>query len=50
MQYSLVAVEKAVKQEAAQERDPKSILINMDSQAPNKVVQEALSDGRIRLP
>ena len=50
MQYSLVAVEKAVKQEVVQERNPETILINMDSQAPNKVVQEALSEGRICLP
>ena len=50
MQYSLVAVEKAVKQEVVQGRDPETILINMDSQAPNKVVQEALADGRILLP
>ena len=46
MQYSLVAVEKASGQETGQE----SMLINMDSQAPNKVVQEALSEGRICLP
>lgn len=39
MRYSLVAVEKDA-----------TLLINMDSQAPNKVVQEALADGRIRLP
>lgn len=50
MQYSLVAVEKAVKQEVVQERNPETILINMDSQAPNKVVQEALAGGRILLP
>jgi len=42
MRYSLVAVEKKVGRE--------TILINMDSQAPNKVVQEALADGRITLP
>lgn len=38
MQYSLIAVEKG------------SLLINMDSQAPNKVVQEALENGSLRLP
>ena len=42
MRYSLVAVEKTT--------DQGKILINMDSQAPNKVVGEALADGRIRLP
>lgn len=42
MRYSLVAVEK--------ETEKGKILINMDSQAPNKVVQEALADGRIMLP
>ena len=43
MRYSLVAVRKAV-------AGGGQILINMDSQAPNKVVGEALADGRIRLP
>lgn len=38
MQYSLIAVEKG------------KLLINMDSQAPNKVVKEALESGRIILP
>ena len=42
MRYSLVAVEKAF--------GGGKLLVNMDSQAPNKVVQEALADGRIRLP
>ena len=42
MRYSLVAVEKTT--------DQGKILINMDSQAPNKVTQEALADGRISLP
>lgn len=46
MQYSLIAVEKVIGQGDCSE----SILINMDSQAPNKVVQEALADGRICLP
>lgn len=43
MRYSLIAVRKAVEGGG-------QILINMDSQAPNKVVGEALADGRIRLP
>lgn len=38
MRYSLIAVEKA------------SLLVNMDSQAPNKVVQEALESGKLKLP
>lgn len=38
MRYSLIAVIK------------NDILINMDSQAPNKVVEEALLDGRIKVP
>ncbi len=36
--YDLIAVEKS------------GILINMDSQVPNRVVREALEDGRILLP
>ena len=43
MRYSLIAVRKAV-------AGGGQILINMDSQAPNKVVGEALADGQIRLP
>lgn len=42
MRYSLIAVEKT-----AQNR---SLLINMDSQAPNKVVKESLMNGRLLLP
>lgn len=42
MRYSLIAVEKAVADGY--------LLINMDSQAPNKVVKEALMDGRLLLP
>lgn len=38
LMYDLIAVEKG------------SLLINMDSQAPNKVVREALENGIIRLP
>lgn len=41
--FSLIAVEKMLK-------DGTVLLINMDSQAPNKVVGEALKDGSIRLP
>lgn len=36
--YSLIAVEK------------QGLLINMDSQAPNQVVEEALHTGKIKLP
>ena len=50
MRYSLVAVEKQVGSGAGGGTGEKTILINMDSQAPNKVVQEALADGRICLP
>lgn len=46
MRYSLVAVEKA----GAAAEGKGSLLINMDSQAPNKVAHEALADGRISLP
>ena len=38
LRYDLVAVEK------------ESLLVNIDSQAPNTVVKEALHDGAIRLP
>jgi len=41
MRYSLVGVEKNTASG--------KLMINMDSQAPNKVVGEALSEGRIRL-
>ena len=50
MRYSLVAVEKEVGDAAGSAVGKETILINMDSQAPNKVVQEALADGRIKLP
>ena len=42
MRYSLIGVEKKTKQGI--------IMINMDSQAPNKVVKEALISGKINLP
>ena len=50
MQHSLVAVEKKVVCNAGDGKGERTILINMDSQAPNKVAQEALADGRISLP
>ena len=42
MRYSLIAVEKR--------RAEDTLLINMDSQAPNKVVKEALLSGKLQLP
>ena len=42
MRFSLIGVEKIT--------DEKTLLINMDSQAPNKVVKEALLDGTLPLP
>lgn len=42
LEYSLIAVEKKVAEG--------QILINMDSQAPNKIVKEALANGKIKLP
>ena len=42
MRFSLIGVEKV--------SDDKTLLINMDSQAPNKVVKEALLDGTLPLP
>ena len=42
MRYSLIGVEK--------ETDSGTLMINMDSQAPNKAVSEALRDGTIKLP
>ena len=42
LRYSLIAVEKKT------ERG--TFLVNMDSQAPNKVVKEAVENGDIRLP
>ena len=43
LRYSLIKVEKKLP-------DGSSILINMDSQAPNQVVYEALSESRLQLP
>lgn len=55
--YSLIAVEKAIPAAAekaipaaGKKATPGILLINMDSQAPNKVVQEALESGKLRLP
>lgn len=42
MRYSLYGVEKEVA--------GGKILVNMDSQAPNKVVREALENGKIKIP
>ena len=42
MRYSLIGVEKVT--------EGGILMINMDSQAPNKAVSEALSDGTIKLP
>ena len=56
MRYSLIAVVKETARQGADRSRASdgdqagSILVNMDSQAPNKVVQEALTDGTIRLP
>lgn len=41
--YSLISVEKRTD-------DGKILIVNMDSQAPNHVVKEALVENRIRLP
>lgn len=41
--YSLISVEKYLP-------DGRTIIVNMDSQAPNRVVKEALEEGRLRLP
>lgn len=43
LRYSLINVEKKLP-------DGSSVLINMDSQAPNQVVFEALSEERLQLP
>ena len=42
MRYSLIGVEKVT--------DRGRIMINMDSQAPNAVVKEALTNGSLKLP
>ena len=43
MAYSLIGVEKMLP-------DGQSLMVNMDSQAPNKVTAEALASGKIILP
>lgn len=43
LEFSLIAVEKVTDSD-------KKIMINMDSQAPNKVVLESLKNGKISLP
>lgn len=43
LEYSLIGVEKNL-------QDGRILMVNMDSQAPNKVAAEALGDGTIRLP
>lgn len=48
MRYSLIAVEKEIGVRGRPGGG--KLLINMDSQAPNKVVQEALANGRLVLP
>ena len=47
LQYSLIAVEKAVQGATG---GKKIALINMDSQAPNKVTMEALQNGKLKIP
>ena len=42
MRFSLIGVEKA--------RGEEMLLINMDSQAPNKVIKEALEEGKLQFP
>lgn len=42
LRYSLIGVEKKI--------DVGTLMVNMDSQAPNKAAAEALSDGTIKLP
>jgi len=50
MRYSLIAVEKQAETVDEHSSVKKgTLLINMDSQAPNKVVQEALLSGKLRL-
>ena len=49
MVYSLIGVEKILPP-AAEGEPSRVLMINMDSQAPNKVAAEALADGRIILP
>ena len=48
MAYSLIGVEKQVPEGHPSEK--KSLMINMDSQAPNKAAAEALAGGTVILP
>ena len=50
--YSLIAVEKNYEQEEVLDQfdQPKRRLVNIDSYAPNRVIGEALANGRIALP
>ena len=58
LRYSIISVEKKVEwREEWQEKTknssgakPRNLLINMDSQAPNVVVKEAILNGTIKLP
>lgn len=43
LRYDLISVEKAL-------NNGDKLLVNMDSQVPNKVVKEGLESGKIRLP
>lgn len=47
LRYSLIAVEKVVQDADGRENN---VLINMDSQAPNKVTAEALQNGHLKVP
>ena len=46
LRYSLIAVEKVVQDADGRENN---VLINMDSQAPNKVTAEALQNGHLKV-
>jgi len=49
MRYSLIAVKKNKAANRAENTADGNIMVNMDSQAPNKVVKEALEEGRLKL-
>ncbi len=48
--YDLIAVEKVVPAQSKSAKKPKTILINMDSQAPNKVAGEWIAANKVRFP
>lgn len=61
MRYSLIAAEKEIapakrngdmgsRRSQTAEGESGKLLVNMDSQAPNRVVQEALASGKLQLP